>query len=464
MSDPALLIVEDDPGLLTQYRWAFPGRTVITASSRSEALPIVEQQRPAVAVVDLGLPPDAEGVTEGFATLTAMLKISPDMKVIVATGRGSRSNALRAIAAGAHDFYEKPVELDVLRLIIDRGFRIHTLESENRRLAGGARASAVKHIVTAAESMLRVCRDIEKLAPTNVPVLLLGESGTGKEALARALHELGPRAENPFVAINCGAIPETLLESELFGFERGAFTGAVKQTAGRIESAQRGTLFLDEIGDLPHALQVKLLRFLQEQTIERIGGRQPIAVDVRIVSATNQPLEKLAEAGRFRSDLYYRLNPVTIRVPPLRERGADSVLLARFFLNRFNSEIGRNLRGFSDAATAAIARHDWPGNVRELENRVKRAVIMAERRVIECADLELSAGEPPDLDLRAARQRAERDVIARALAQSHGTVAAAARLLGISRPTLYGLLEAHGIVGTTDSGNAQQPSQDGEAS
>jgi two-component system, NtrC family, response regulator len=462
MTESPLLIVEDDVGLLSQYRWAFPGRTVLTASSRPEALPIIEEQHPAVAVIDLGLPPDPDGVTEGFATLAAMLKMAPEMKVIVATGNGARPNALRAIAAGAHDFYEKPVEIDVLRLIVDRGFRLHALEAENRRLTESTGIGAVKRIISAAEPMLRVCRDIEKLAPTNVPVLLLGESGTGKEALARALHDLGPRAAKPFIAINCGAIPETLLESELFGYERGAFTGAVKQAIGRIEGAQNGTLFLDEIGDLPHALQVKLLRFLQEQAIERIGGRQPIAVDVRIVSATNQPLDRQMEEGRFRSDLFYRLNPVTVRIPPLRERGADATLLARFFLNRFNREIGRNLRGFSEAALTAIARHEWPGNVRELENRVKRAVIMAEGRVIDCADLELPGGEPPDLDLRAARLRAERDVVERALAQSHGTVAAAARLLGVSRPTLYGLLETHGLVGLTNPAVASQPIQDGE--
>ncbi|HUA76934.1 MAG TPA: PEP-CTERM-box response regulator transcription factor, partial [Acetobacteraceae bacterium] len=428
-----------------------------------QALSIVEKRRPPVAIIDLGLPPDPGGVSEGFATLAEMLKIAPEMKVIVATGNGSRPNALRAIAAGAHDFYEKPVEIEVLRLIVDRGFRLHALEAENRRLSDSAGASAIKRIVTAAEPMLRVCRDIEKLAPTNVPVLLLGESGTGKEALARALHELGPRAAKPFVAINCGAIPETLLESELFGYERGAFTGAAKQTIGRIESAQHGTLFLDEIGDLPHALQVKLLRFLQEQTIERIGGRQPITVDVRVVSATNQPLEQQMEAGRFRSDLFYRLNPVTVRVPPLRDRGTDAVLLARLFLSRFNREIGRNLRGFSEAALAALAGHDWPGNVRELENRVKRAVIMADGRVIEAADLELAGGAPPDLDLRAARHRAERQVIERALAQSRGTVAGAARLLGISRPTLYGLIEMHGLASITDPVTAE-PAQNGGSS
>ncbi len=462
MTKPAILIVEDDPGLLSQYRWAFPGRTVLTAASRAEALPIVEKESPAVAIIDLGLPPDPDGVSEGFATLAAMLRVAPEMKVIVATGNGSRQNALRAVAVGAHDFYEKPLEIEVLRLIVERSFHLHALEAENRRLSEATGTGAVKRIITAAEPMLRVCRDIEKLARTDVPVLLLGESGTGKEALARALHDLGPRGAKPFVAINCGAIPETLLESELFGYERGAFTGAAKQTIGRIESAQHGTLFLDEIGDLPHALQVKLLRFLQEQAIERIGGRQPIPVDVRIISATNQPLEQQMEAGNFRADLFYRLNPVTVRVPPLRERAGDAVLLARYFLTCYNREIGRNLRGFTENALTALAGHSWPGNVRELENRVKRATIMAEGRVIDCADLELASADASDLDLRGARLRAEREVIERALVQSRGRVAPAARLLGVSRPTLYGLLEAHGLGGLAEPGLVLVPGTTGE--
>jgi two-component system NtrC family response regulator len=289
---------------------------------------------------------------------------------------------------------------------------------------------------------------VEKLAGTHVPVLLLGESGTGKEALAQALHELGPRAKQPFVAINCGAIPENLLESELFGYERGAFTGAVKQTIGKIESANRGTLFLDEIADLPHPLQVKLLRFLQDQIVERIGGRQRIQVDVRIVSATNSSLEDRVSEGTFRGDLFYRMNAVTIRIPPLRDRGGDALLLANYFLSRFNREFGRNIRGFTEAAAAALSAHAWPGNVRELENRLKRAVVMTERRMLDAADLELApaseASQP--LDLRAARLRAEYEVLQLALARANGTLSVAAKLLGISRPTLYGLMEAHGIA------------------
>ncbi len=368
--------------------------------------------------------------------------------MIVATGNSDRSKALKAVANGAYDFCEKPVDLDVLHTIVDRAFRLAAIEEENRRLAAGAATrSPIERIITASDAMLKVCRDVEKLAATNVPVLLLGESGTGKEALAQALHDLGPRARQPFVAINCGAIPETLLESELFGHERGAFTGAFKQTIGKIESANKGTLFLDEIGDLPRPLQVKLLRFLQDQIVERIGGRARIQVDVRIVSATNQSVEEKVREGQFRGDLLYRMNAVTVRIPPLRERGGDVLLLANWFLGRFNREFARNLRGFTAAALGALEAHAWPGNVRELENRVKRAVVMAEGRQLGPEDLELTQVEATivDLDLRAARLRAERDVLHLALAHSNGTLSVAAKLLGISRPTLYGLMEAHGI-------------------
>ena len=453
MTAPALLIVEDDEGLCSQYRWAFPGYSVVTAHNRADALALLQRHRPAVVVTDLGLPPDPDGVTEGFAVLEAVLRGAPDSKVIVATGNGDRAHALRAVASGAYDFYEKPVDIEVLRAIIGRAQHMHQLEDENRRLATLPAHSSIARIITADEAMLKVCRSVERLAGANVSVLLLGESGTGKEALARALHDLGPRAKQPFIAINCGAIPENLLESELFGHERGAFTGAVKQSIGKIESADRGTLFLDEIGDLPYPLQVKLLRFLQEKLIERIGGRKPIQVDVRIVSATHQFLENQIGEGRFREDLYYRLNSVSVRIPPLRDRPGDAVLLARYFLHRFNKEFGRTLRGFTTTAIAAISEHAWPGNVRELENRVKRAVVMGETRMIEAADLELvAAGDEtgPNLDLRAARMRAERDVIQQALARSHGILSQAAKLLGISRPTLYGLINAHALIGITD--------------
>ena len=444
---PKLLVVEDDEGLRSQYRWAFQSCDVVMASARPSAIAAVQKEHPPVAIMDLGLPPDPDGVSEGFATLEEVLRIAPETKVIVVTGNGERKNALKAVRLGAYDFCEKPVELDVLRTIVERGLNLHRLEDENRRLAAMPARSPIERIVTANQALLKVCRDVEKLATTHVPVLLLGESGTGKEALAQALHDLGPRAKQPFVAINCGAIPENLLESELFGHERGAFTGAVKQTIGKIESANRGTLFLDEIGDLPHTLQVKLLRFLQDQVIERIGGRQRIQVDVRIVSATNASLEERVNEGTFRGDLFYRMNAVTVRIPPLRERGGDALLLANYFLARFNREFGRNIRGFTETANAALAAHTWPGNVRELENRMKRAVVMTERRLIDAADLELAPATRSvmPLDLRAARLRAEREVLQLALARANGTLSVAAKLLGISRPTLYGLMEVHGI-------------------
>ena len=445
---PKLLVVEDDEGLRSQYRWAFPSCDVTMAGTRPAALSAVQKERPPVVIMDLGLPPDPDGVTEGFASIVEVLQVAPETKIIVVTGNGERKNALKAVSLGAYDFCEKPVEIEVLRTIIERGLNLHRLEDENRRLAAMPARSPIERIVTASQAMLKVCRDVEKLAGTNVPVLLLGESGTGKEVLAQALHALGRRAKHPFVAINCGAIPENLLESELFGYERGAFTGAVKQTIGKIETANHGTLFLDEIADLPHPLQVKLLRFLQDQIIERIGGRQRVQLDVRIVSATNSSLEDRVSEGTFRSDLFYRMNAITLRIPPLRERGGDTLLLANYFLAKFNREFGRNIRGFTEPATASLSNHAWPGNVRELENRMKRAVIMAERRMIDAGDLELAAGsniEALPLDLRAARMRAEREVLQLALARSGGTLSVTAKLLGISRPTLYGLMGFHGI-------------------
>jgi len=458
MSLPKLLIIEDDMGLCSQYRWAFPSCQVLFAHTRAQALQMAVKESPQVAIMDLGLPPDPDGVSEGFATLDGLARQMPDTKVIVATSHGDRSHALRAIAAGAYDFCEKPIDIAVLGTIVERSLLLRTLESENRRNQDQPAASPIKGIVASDSAMLKVCRDVEKLAPANVAVLLLGESGTGKEALARALHDLSPRARQPFIAINCGAIPENLLESELFGHERGAFTGAVKQTLGKIEMASKGTLFLDEIGDLPHQLQVKLLRFLQEQVVERIGGRQPVKVDVRVVSATNVQLQDQVDGGRFRSDLFYRLNAVTIRIPPLRDRGGDRLLLARHFLGVFSREYGRSVRGFSDDALAALDAHPWPGNIRELENRMKRAVLMSEGRLVTAADLELAPGveDLTGYDLRTARARAEREVVQRALARSSGTLATAARLLGISRPTLYTLLDAHGLSVPAAAAEADQ--------
>jgi two-component system, NtrC family, response regulator len=447
MTQHKMLVVEDDMGLCSQYRWSFDGCDISFAHSRQQAAAVIRKALPSVVLLDLGLPPDADGVSEGFATLREVLLASPDAKVIIVSGNGERPHALKAISMGASDFCEKPIDLELLQTIVARNLKIYELEIENRRLAALVAPSPVKRIVTGSPEMLKVCLDIERLARTNVPVLLLGESGTGKEALANALHDMGPRAGRPFIAINCGAIPENLLESELFGHERGSFTGAIRQTIGKIEVANGGTLFLDEVGDLPHILQVKLLRFLQDHIIERIGGRTKIQVDVRIVSATNANLEDKISQGEFREDLFYRMNAITVRIPPLRDRTGDSILLANFFLSRFNQEFSRNIRGFTEAATIAIARHPWPGNVRELENRVKRAVIMTDGKLIDIADLELGIAvqQRLDLDLRGARMRAEREVIQSALLLSNNTLTSASKMLGISRPTLYGLMETHGL-------------------
>ena len=442
-----LLIVDDDPGLLRQLRWSFSDHKVYLASTRQEATDLVGKDPVPVAIVDLGLPPDPDGASEGLAILAEILAIAPSTKVIIATGNETREHALRAIALGAYDFYQKPIDIDVLQLIVARAERIFDLEAENRRLLEAAAASPIDGIIGSSPEMLRVMRNIGKMAPTNVAVLLRGESGTGKELLARAVHKLSPRAREPFVPINCAAIPETLLESELFGHEKGAFTGALKQTIGKIESANRGTLFLDEIGDVPLPMQVKLLRFLQDQVIERIGGRNPVQVDVRIVCATNQDLDLMMVEGRFREDLYYRLNEVTVQVPPLRERASDAVVLASFFLTRFAAEYGRPARGFSATALAALRDHPWPGNVRELENRVKRAVVMTDGLLLSAADLGFATvgEEPQSLTIRDARARAEREALQLALAQAGSNLSKAAKLLGISRPTLYDLMQQHQI-------------------
>jgi len=442
-----LLIVDDDTGIQRQLRWSFEGYDVEVAGSREEALVQFRAAAPPVVTVDLGLPPDPDSPAEGFAVVEEILRRAPETKIIVVTGQDDREHALKAIRLGAYDFYRKPIDSNELALIVDRAWHLHELEEENRRLHLSERNRPLSGLITAAPEMLKVCQYIEKVAPTDVTVLLLGESGTGKELLARALHDLSPRAARPFSAINCAAIPENLLESELFGHERGAFTGAVKQTKGKIELADGGTLFLDEIGDLPLPLQVKLLRFLQERIIERIGGRHQIAVDVRIVCATNQNLEALMKAGAFREDLYYRLSELVVKIPPLRDREGDAELLAHSFLARFSDAHGRNIRGFTVEAAAAIAQHDWPGNIRELENRMKRAVIMCDGPRIGPADLDLAEPEeiPEIVNLAQAREEAERREIPRALNRAEGNITQAAKLLGISRPTLYDLLRHHNI-------------------
>src|SRR5438552_6684990 len=388
-----LLLVDDDTGLLRQLRWAFSDHKVFPAGTRQEAIDFIRREPIPVAIVDLGLPPDPDGASEGLATLSEILAIAPATKVVIATGNETREHALRAIALGAYDFYQKPIDIDVLQLIVSRAERMFELEDENRRLAESAQASPVDGIIANSPEMLRVLRTIEKIAPANVTVLLLGESGTGKELLAQAIHKLSGRARAPFVPINCAAIPESLLESELFGHEKGAFTGAVKQNIGRIESADHGTLFLDEIGGVPLPMQVKLLRFLQDQVVERVGGRKPVQVDVRIVCATNRDLDQMMSEGRFREDLYYRLNEVSVHVPPLRQRSSDAVILASYFLRRFAAEYSRSVRGFATSALAAIGDYAWPGNVRELENCIKRAVVMSDGPLLSAIDLSLAFSE-----------------------------------------------------------------------
>ena len=442
-----LLIVEDDPGLLNQLKWCFDGYDVITAEDRSAAITELRRHEPMVVLQDLGLPPDPEGVEEGLKTLQETLKLAPHTKVIVVTGNGDQENALKSVALGAYDFYQKPVDTDTLRLLVDRAFTMGELEAENRRLQNVASESPLTGIVAASEGMLQVCRMIEKIAPTNVTALLLGDSGTGKELLARALHRLSPRAEKRFVAINCAAIPENLLESELFGHEKGAFTGAVKQTIGKVEMAEGGTLFLDEIGDMPMSLQAKMLRFLQERVIERVGGRKEIAVDVRVVCATNKNPAELIKQGLFREDLYYRICEISIDIPPLRDREEGRLILARILLKKYAKQEGRALHGFSEDANEAIEAYAWPGNVRELENKIKAAIIMAEGKQITAADLGIAAGdvEPESLNLREVRQRAESKVIRIALMKNYGNISRAAEQLGVTRPTLYDLLNKYGL-------------------
>lgn len=442
-----LLVIEDDPGLQKQLKWCFDGYEVLLAEDRESGLAQLRRHEPPVVTLDLGLPPDPANATEGLAALEEILALKPHTKVVVVTGNDDRDNAVKAVALGAYDFYHKPIDPQILSLIVDRAHSLHELEDENRRLAQRQSRSTLDGIIAASPQMLKVCQTIERVAATDAKVLLLGDSGTGKELLARALHDLSDRAEGRFVAINCAAIPETLLESELFGYEKGAFTGAAKQKLGKVEYADGGTLFLDEVGDLPQPLQAKLLRFLQEQVIERVGGRQEIPVDARIVCATHKDLQALIGAGGFREDLYYRISEITISIPPLRERSGDAVLLARHFLHLFSEQQGRKLRDFTDDALQAIEAYDWPGNARELENKVKRAVIMAEGNRVSAADLELAANSEKEapLNLKEVRDRAEREAVQRALTLADGKIVQAAELLGVSRPTLYDLINRHGI-------------------
>jgi len=452
MSDfkPKLLVVEDDPGLQAQLKWAYPDFDVIVAGDRASAINALRSDEPPVVTLDLGLPPDPDGTSVGFAVLDEIMALKPDTKVIVATGHGARESALSAISRGAYDFYQKPVDIDAIGLIVRRAYQLHRIEAENRQLAvrAGGENKVLGRLITAAPEMVKVARTIERVANTNVSVMLLGASGTGKELLARGLHEASTRSKGAFIAINCAAIPENLLESELFGHEKGAFTGAVKTTEGKIEQAAGGTLFLDEVGDIPLQLQVKLLRFLQERVIERIGSRRSIDVDTRIVCATHQNLELMISEGRFREDLFYRLAEIVVKIPTLAERPGDAALLAKVFLQRFSREMNPQVKGFASDALAAIDAWGWPGNVRELENRVKRAVIMADSKLVGAADLDLGSPEvaaAAALNLKSAREQADRKAIRHALARSEGNISSTAKLLGISRPTLYDLLKQYDL-------------------
>lgn len=442
-----LLIVEDDAGLQKQMRWSFDGYEIVVASDRESALTQLRRHEPAVVTLDLGLPPDADGASEGLATLGQILALSPQTKVIVVTGNQDRANAVKAVGLGAYDFCQKPFDPEILGLIVQRAFRLHALQQENLRLLQ-THDSPIQGMVTADAGMVKMCRSVERVAPTDVTVLLQGESGTGKELLARALHQLSPRASKKFVAINCAAIPENLLESELFGYEKGAFTGANKQTRGKIEFAEGGTFFLDEVGDLPFALQAKMLRFLQERVVERIGGREEIPVDVRIVCATHQDLKKLIEEGRFREDLYYRLSEIVITIPPLRERSGDAVLIAQALLHKFSLQQGRTILGFKPDALDAIESYGWPGNIREMENYVKRAVIMSEGAQIGIEDLGLPTTVKEPFNLRQVRDEAERKAIVKVLSRVEGNMVRASELLGVSRPTLYDLINRHNLKQT----------------
>lgn len=444
---PTLLIVEDDAGLQSQLRWHFGDYNVITANDRKSAIEALRLNEPAVVLQDLGLPPDAEGVEEGFACVQEVVKLAPSTKIIVMTGNADYSNAVHAVALGAYDFYQKPVNTDTLDLIVQRAFQMYELEAENRRMHE-LHETALEGIISCDPTMLRICRTLEKLANNNISCTLMGETGTGKEVIAQALHNISDRKNKRFIAINCASIPENLMESELFGHEKGAFTGADKRTLGKIELAHEGTLFLDEIGDMPFNLQAKLLRFLQERHFERVGGREEIFVDVRVICATHKNLERMVEDGSFREDLFYRLCEIDIHIPPLRERQGDKVLLARHFLRLFADQHNRSVNGFSPDAITAIEAYDWPGNVRELSNKIKRATVMCEGKTISVKDIGLEEDNEQPINLKAVRDDAEKKAIIKALSMNDNNVSSAAKLLGVTRPTMYGLMKKYDISQT----------------
>jgi two-component system NtrC family response regulator len=448
MTNTRLLIVEDDEDIRTQMKWALCNDyEVLTAGDRVGALAVFTGDRPLVTLLDLGLPPRPNEPEEGLAVLSAVLASDPLAKVIVVSGQSDKQNALRAVGAGAYDFLCKPVDMDELRLVLQRCVYLAELEQEYRAIQHGARADVFEDMLGGSPEMQAIFDFIRKVGPTNAPVLILGESGTGKEMVAQALHRRSAQNGGPFVAINCNTIPENLLESELFGHERGAFTGAHAQRKGHIETAAGGTLFLDEIGELPASVQVKLLRFLQEKSFQRVGGRQEIQSDARVLAATNRNLQELAVGGKFREDLYYRLAVVVVKVPPLRERAEDTVLVAKAFLQNYGGEHGKAALTFAPDALRALSLYRWPGNVRELQNRVRRAVIMADGKRVTARDLELTdaVSALPPQTLKEARESVEREMVQVAMRRHRGKITAAALELGISRPTLYELMEKLGI-------------------
>jgi two-component system, NtrC family, response regulator len=445
---PKVLIVDDDEEIRVQMKWALSQHyEILLAEDRAGAVNTFKMERPAVILLDLGLPPRPNDAEEGLAALSALLAIDNAAKIIIISGQDEKKNALQAVGAGAYDFLCKPIDMEELKFLLGRCIYVANLEREYRQLQLSVRAEGFEDMLGSSPQMQGVFAYIRKVAKTTAPVLLLGESGTGKEMAALAIHRRSDRKDAPFIAINCNAIPENLLESELFGHEKGSFTGAHAQRKGLMESAAGGTLFLDEIGELPPAIQVKLLRFLQEQRFQRVGGRQEIQIDTRIIAATNIDLKQAVANGKFREDLYFRLAVVVIKLPPLRDREEDVELLAREFLQQFAVQCEKTALRFAPDALRAVKRHIWPGNVRELQNRVKRAVIMADGKRITASDLELTADSEvvPPATLKEARENTERELVEQALKRHSGRISSAAAELGISRPTLYELMDKLGI-------------------
>lgn len=436
-----VLVIEDDIGIQKQLKWSLSDYELVFAADRTSALTQLRRYEPAVVTLDLGLPPDAANASEGLACLADILAAQPDCKVIVITGNTDNEHALKAVALGAYDYYQKPINTDVLNIILARAFKISELETENRAL----RSANINNsdIIGNSEAILKACRTVEKIAPTEITTLLLGESGTGKEVFARAIHRQSPRINKPFVAINCASIPENLLESELFGYEKGAFTGANKTTLGKIECANGGTLLLDEIGDMPLSLQAKMLRFLQERVIERVGGRQEIEVNVRVICATHRNLAEMVAEQSFREDLYYRISEISLTIPPLRQRGHDIIVIAKALLHRFNEEFNSRVQGFSESAMLAMLHYQWPGNIRELQNKLKSAVILADSKYISEDDLGLSNQSSKTETLRKVREQAETHAIRHAYTLANGNLSKTADSLGITRPTLYALIDKY---------------------